>query len=79
MLWIALVDRIGSGLWASVSVLYFTYVTGLSVAEVGTLVAVSGAIGIAAGLDLGLDLARDLVLVVLEELLGLVDELLALV
>jgi MFS family permease len=47
MLWIALVDRIGSGLWASVSVLYFTYVTGLSIAQVGTLAAVSGAIGIA--------------------------------
>ncbi|GDY67241.1 hypothetical protein SAV14893_066340 [Streptomyces avermitilis] len=47
MLWIALVDRIGSGLWASVSVLYFTYVTGLSAAQVGTLAAVSGAIGIA--------------------------------
>ncbi|MGW7042587.1 MFS transporter [Streptomyces avermitilis] len=52
MLWIALVDRIGSGLWASVSVLYFTYVTGLSVAQVGTLAAVSGAIGIA-GAPLG--------------------------
>jgi hypothetical protein len=43
----ALVDRVGSGLWASVSVLYFTYVSGLTVAEVGTLVAVAGAIGIA--------------------------------
>ncbi|MET7851991.1 MFS transporter [Streptomyces avermitilis] len=52
MLCIALVDRIGSGLWASVSVLYFTYVTGLSVAQVGTLAAVSGAIGIA-GAPLG--------------------------
>ncbi|MEU2584816.1 MFS transporter [Streptomyces avermitilis] len=52
MLWIALVDRIGSGLWASVSVLYFTYVTGLSAAQVGTLAAVSGAIGIA-GAPLG--------------------------
>ncbi|MFJ9707332.1 MFS transporter [Streptomyces sp. NPDC101234] len=52
MLAIALVDRIGSGLWASVSVLYFTYVSGLSLAEVGTLVAVSGAIGIA-GAPLG--------------------------
>ncbi|MGW7267861.1 MFS transporter [Streptomyces sp. NPDC054842] len=52
MLWIALVDRIGSGLWASVSVLYFTYVTGLSIAQVGTLVAASGAIGIA-GAPLG--------------------------
>ncbi|MGQ4384590.1 MFS transporter [Streptomyces sp. SAS_270] len=52
MLWIALVDRIGSGLWATVSVLYFTYVTGLSVAQIGTLAAVSGAIGIA-GAPLG--------------------------
>ncbi|MGP4050994.1 MFS transporter [Streptomyces sp. 2A115] len=46
-LWTALVDRAGSGLWAAVSVLYFTYVVGLSAAEVGTLAAVSGAIGIA--------------------------------
>ncbi|MFF1453594.1 MFS transporter [Streptomyces sp. NPDC058274] len=56
MLWIALVDRIGSGLWASVSVLYFTYVTGLSVTQVGTLAAVAGAIGIA-GAPLGGHLA----------------------
>jgi MFS family permease len=47
MLAIALVDRIGSGLWASVSVLYFTYVSELSLAEVGTLAAAAGAIGIA--------------------------------
>ena len=47
MLVIALVDRTGSGLWASVSVLYFTYVSGLSVAQVGTLAATAGAIGIA--------------------------------
>ncbi|MGW7544990.1 MFS transporter [Streptomyces sp. NPDC054770] len=52
MLAVALVDRVGSGLWASVSVLYFTYVSGLSLAEVGSLVAVSGAIGIA-GAPLG--------------------------
>lgn len=52
MLVIALVDRVGSGLWASVSVLYFTYVSGLSLAEVGTLAALSGAIGIA-GAPLG--------------------------
>lgn len=52
MLWIALLDRIGSGLWASVSVLYFTYVTGLSVAQIGTLVAAAGAVGIA-GAPLG--------------------------
>ncbi|MGW0612277.1 MFS transporter [Streptomyces sp. NPDC002788] len=47
MLAAALVDRVGSGLWASVAVLYFTYVAGLTVAEVGTLVAAAGAIGIA--------------------------------
>ncbi|MFF9097536.1 MFS transporter [Streptomyces sp. NPDC014802] len=47
MLLIALVDRIGSGLWASVSVLYFTYVTHLSVAQIGTLAAAAGAVGIA--------------------------------
>ncbi|MFE0515836.1 MFS transporter [Streptomyces sp. NPDC058964] len=52
MLAIALVDRTGSGLWASVSVLYFTYVSGLSVAEVGTLAAAAGAVGIA-GAPLG--------------------------
>ena len=47
MLAIALVDRTGSGLWASVSVLYFTYVSHLSIAQVGTLAAIAGAIGIA--------------------------------
>ncbi|MET7383320.1 MFS transporter [Streptomyces sp. NPDC005526] len=47
MLVITLVDRVGSGLWASVSVLYFTYVSGLSVAQVGTLAALAGAVGIA--------------------------------
>ncbi|MEU6357060.1 MFS transporter [Streptomyces sp. NPDC047072] len=47
MLAIALVDRVGSGLWASVSVLYFTYVCDLSLAQVGTLAAVAGALGIA--------------------------------
>ncbi|MFI6408955.1 MFS transporter [Streptomyces sp. NPDC050548] len=52
MLAIALVDRTGSGLWASVSVLYFTYVSHLSVAQVGTLAAIAGAIGIA-GAPLG--------------------------
>lgn len=47
MLVIALVDRTGSGLWAAVSVLYFTYVSGLSVAQVGILAALAGAVGIA--------------------------------
>ncbi|MGW4225825.1 MFS transporter [Streptomyces bauhiniae] len=52
MLAVTLLDRIGSGLWASVSVLYFTYVSHLSAAQVGTLAAVSGALGIA-GAPLG--------------------------
>ncbi|MEU6480137.1 MFS transporter [Streptomyces sp. NPDC047017] len=47
MLAVAFVDRVGSGLWASVSVLYFTYVSGLSVTQVGTLAALAGAVGIA--------------------------------
>ncbi|WP_308432097.1 MFS transporter [Streptomyces cinnamoneus] len=47
MLGVALVDRVGSGLWAATSVLYFTYVCHLGVAEVGTLVATAGIAGIA--------------------------------
>ncbi|MFI2643812.1 MFS transporter [Streptomyces sp. NPDC018610] len=47
MLAVALVDRTGSGLWASVSVLYFTYVSGLTIAQIGTLAALAGAAGIA--------------------------------
>ncbi|MFI9235351.1 MFS transporter [Streptomyces sp. NPDC053079] len=52
MLWVALVDRVGSGLWAATSVLYFTYVAHLGVGRVGTLVAVAGVAGIA-GAPLG--------------------------
>ncbi|GAA4614526.1 MFS transporter [Actinoallomurus liliacearum] len=47
MIWVALVDRVGSGLWAATSVLYFTYVARLTVAQIGVLVAASGIIGIA--------------------------------
>ncbi|MFE9774100.1 MFS transporter [Streptomyces sp. NPDC005931] len=47
MVTIAFVDRVGSGLWTSVSVLYFTFVSHLDLAEIGTLVAVAGTIGIA--------------------------------
>ncbi|MFD7340429.1 MFS transporter [Streptomyces violascens] len=47
MLSVAFVDRTGSGLWEAVSVLYFTYVAGLSLTQIGTLVAASGAVGIA--------------------------------
>ncbi|WP_214409283.1 MFS transporter [Sphaerisporangium fuscum] len=47
MLWISLVDRVGSGLWAATSVLYFTYVCRLTVGQVGTLAAVAGLVGVA--------------------------------
>lgn len=47
MLVVALVDRVGSGLWAATSVLYFTYVAHLGLGEVGTLVATAGIAGIA--------------------------------
>ncbi|WP_344519497.1 MFS transporter [Streptomyces rectiviolaceus] len=47
MLWIALINKAGTGLWMGAAALYFTLVTGLSVAEVGVLMGVSGAVGIA--------------------------------
>ncbi|MEV0848708.1 MFS transporter [Streptomyces sp. NPDC049954] len=47
MLRVNLVDKIGTGMWAGTSALYFTYVTGLSVAQVGLLVGLSGALGVA--------------------------------
>ncbi len=47
MLWIALINKAGTGLWMGAAALYFTLVTGLSVAEVGVLLGVSGAVGIA--------------------------------
>ncbi|WP_312018771.1 MFS transporter [Streptomyces sp. I05A-00742] len=46
MLWVALVDRVGSGLWASTSVLYFTFVTRLTVGEIGALAAAAGLAGL---------------------------------
>ncbi|MEU5773642.1 MFS transporter [Streptomyces venezuelae] len=47
MLWIALINKMGTGLWMGAAALYFTLITGLSVAEVGVLLGVSGAVGIA--------------------------------
>lgn len=47
MLGITLVDKVGNGLWTATQALYFTYVTGLSITEVGLLIAVSAGIGIA--------------------------------
>ncbi|MBU3869549.1 MFS transporter [Streptomyces sp. 4503] len=47
MLTVTFVDRIGSGLWGATATLYFTYAAGLSTAEIGALLAVSGSVGIA--------------------------------
>ncbi|MBI0319847.1 MFS transporter, partial [Streptomyces javensis] len=47
MLIVTFVDRIGSGLWGATATLYFTFAAGLSTAEIGVLLSVSGAIGIA--------------------------------
>ena len=47
MLLVALIDKIGTGLWAASTALYFTYVTGLGIAQIGILVGVAGGIGIA--------------------------------
>ncbi|WP_371502412.1 MFS transporter [Kitasatospora sp. NBC_00374] len=40
------VDRVGSGLWAASSVLYFTFVTHLSAQQIGVLLGVAGVAGI---------------------------------
>ncbi|WP_261993020.1 MFS transporter, partial [Streptomyces sp. adm13(2018)] len=52
MLVIGFIDKCGTGLWATAMALYFTFVTGLDLGQVGLLIAVSGAVGIA-GAPLG--------------------------
>lgn len=47
MLVVAVIDKIGTGLWAGASTLYFIYVAHLSVGQIGTLLGVSGVLGIA--------------------------------
>lgn len=47
MLLIGFIDKCGTGLWATSIALYFTYVSGLGLGQVGLLVAVSGGVGIA--------------------------------
>ncbi|MEV4923282.1 MFS transporter [Streptomyces roseoverticillatus] len=47
MLAVTFVDKAGSGLWGATAALYFTYVAGLRTAEIGLLLGVSGAVGIA--------------------------------
>ncbi|MEU6170259.1 MFS transporter [Streptomyces tanashiensis] len=52
MLLIGFIDKCGTGLWSTAMALYFTYVTGLGLGQVGLLIALSGAAGIA-GAPLG--------------------------
>ncbi|MER5312453.1 MFS transporter [Streptomyces sp. NPDC002773] len=52
MLLIGFIDKCGTGLWSTAMALYFTYVTGLGLGQVGLLIAVAGAAGIA-GAPLG--------------------------
>ncbi|MEU9857843.1 MFS transporter [Streptomyces sp. NPDC047974] len=47
MLVVSIVDKTGTGLWAGCTALYFTYVSGLSLGQVGLLMTVSGGVGIA--------------------------------
>ncbi|MFI8326751.1 MFS transporter [Streptomyces sp. NPDC085529] len=47
MLVVSIIDKTGTGLWAGCTALYFTYVSGLSLAQVGLLMTVSGGVGVA--------------------------------
>ncbi|MEU8522204.1 MFS transporter [Streptomyces sp. NPDC048577] len=47
MLVISFIDKCGTGLWNTSIALYFTYVSGLGVAQVGLLIGLSGAAGMA--------------------------------
>ncbi|WP_327292568.1 MFS transporter [Streptomyces sp. NBC_01198] len=47
MLWINLVDKIGSGLWLSVTALYFVVAAGLDTGRTGLLLGLGGVAGIA--------------------------------
>ncbi|MER7521310.1 MFS transporter [Streptomyces sp. NPDC126499] len=47
MLLISIIDKTGTGLWAGCTALYFTYVSGLGLGQVGLLMTVAGGVGIA--------------------------------
>ncbi|WP_281287982.1 MFS transporter [Streptomyces roseicoloratus] len=47
MLVVSIIDKTGTGLWATCTALYFTYVSGLGLAQVGLLMTISGGVGIA--------------------------------
>ncbi|MGW0781863.1 MFS transporter [Streptomyces sp. NPDC002913] len=47
MLVVAVIDKVGTGLWTGAATLYFIYVAHLSVAQIGVLMGLSGILGIA--------------------------------
>ncbi|MEU7022727.1 MFS transporter [Streptomyces sp. NPDC046203] len=47
MLVVSIVDKTGTGLWAGCTALYFTYVSGLGLGQVGLLMTISGGVGVA--------------------------------
>ncbi|MEU8706343.1 MFS transporter [Streptomyces sp. NPDC048565] len=47
MLVVAVIDKIGTGLWTGAATLYFLYVAHLTVAQIGVLMGLSGILGIA--------------------------------
>ncbi|MGW0121698.1 MFS transporter [Streptomyces sp. NPDC003327] len=47
MILVGFIDKCGTGLWSTAMALYFTYVTGLGLGQVGLLIGLSGAAGIA--------------------------------
>lgn len=47
MLAVSIIDKTGTGLWAGCTALYFTYVSGLGLGQVGLLMTVAGGVGIA--------------------------------
>ncbi|MFJ3902411.1 MFS transporter [Streptomyces sp. NPDC090025] len=47
MLVVSIIDKTGTGLWAGCTALYFTYVSGLGLGQVGLLMTISGGVGLA--------------------------------
>ncbi|WP_442813719.1 MFS transporter [Streptomyces sp. NBC_01208] len=47
MLVVAIIDKVGTGLWSGAATLYFVYVAHLSIAQIGALMGLSGILGVA--------------------------------
>ncbi|PWS52864.1 MFS transporter [Streptomyces sp. FT05W] len=47
MLVVAIIDKVGTGLWSGAATLYFIYVAHLSIAQIGVLMGLSGILGVA--------------------------------